>query len=132
MNFFLATLRHIALGGIIASIVTLLPGFLIIWIPLYLIFMFFSYLSAKNTADKLSEELGVDIPHNNYFKTLIRGIGIDLLSPISAITGLFKDGSYKVANFIITYLIIIFNVAVIVFVWLIELGVLAVFSDMLK
>ena len=44
--------------------------------------MFFTWLSAKSSTERISRQLGVDIPSNNYFTTLIRGLVIDVISPI--------------------------------------------------
>ena len=122
MNILLLILRRMALGGIIVSIAGFMPLLLVVFVPLYLLLAFFTWLSAKNNTERISEELGVDIPYNNYFVTLFRGLWIDLISPIGEIIGLFKDSKYKVVSFIFTYLIIISNVIIIVLVWLARLA----------
>lgn len=132
MNIFLMMLRRMALAGIVASIITLLPGFLILFVPLYLLFMLFTWLQAKHNTDVMSDKFGVEIPYNNYFKTLIRGLGIDIISPITSVVGLFKDAPSKVANFAITYVILIANAILVIFIWLIEFGVLAVFQNLMQ
>lgn len=123
INLVLGIFRRMALGGIIVSIATLLPGLLLIFIPLYILLMFFSWLSAKSSTKKINQALGVDIPSNNFFVTLVKGFFIDIASPIGVIIDLFKDLKYKVASFIFTYLILIFNVIIIILIWVARIAI---------
>ncbi len=117
MNVFLAILRRIALGGIVILVLSLvlkgaipagnLGKFCIACPFVYLILQFFSWLSAKHMTDEISEELGIDIESNNYFVTLLRGLIIDIFSPLIVIFTLFKDTSVKWVMFIATYVIIL-------------------------
>lgn len=122
MNVFLAILRRIALGGIVLLVLSLvlkgaLPtgklGIFLIACPFaYLILQFFSWLSAKHIADDISDELGIDIESNNYFVTLLRGLVIDIFSPVIVLFTLFKDTSVKWIMFISTYVIILAYVGI--------------------
>ncbi len=122
MNVFLSILRRISLGGFIILILSLvlkggipkgyLGWFLLLSPVLYLLFMFFTWLSAKHTTEDIEEMLGVDLESNNYGVTLARGLGIDLISPIGVIVGLFKDSSTKVVMFVSTYIIILAYVVI--------------------
>ena len=126
MNVFLAILRRIALGGIVLLVLSLvlkgsLPagklGYFCIACPfVYLILQFFSWLSAKHITDEISDELGIDIESNNYFVTLLRGLIIDIFSPLIVIFTLFKDTSVKWVMFIATYAIILAYVGIWFFV----------------
>ncbi|MCR5383794.1 MAG: hypothetical protein K6E72_04020 [Saccharofermentans sp.] len=114
MNALLAGLRRFSLGGIILSLLQKNFGFAIIALALYLLFMFFTWLKAKHFTESISEGLGVEIPTNNYLIYLIRGLLIDLVSPIGVIIGLFKNQKNKVLMLILTY--VAFIASIIVFV----------------
>ena len=81
-----------------------------------MILQFFSWLSAKHITDEISDELGIDIESNNYFVTLLRGLIIDIFSPLIVIFTLFKDTSVKWVMFIATYAIILAYVGIWFFV----------------
>lgn len=127
MNVFLSTLRRIALGGIVVLILSLvLKGelasgyfslFLICSPLLYLLFVFFTWLKARHSTRSISKEMGIDIPSNNYIVTLLRGLFIDITSPIGTIIQLFGKMSTRVISFVITYVI----VAAYVCVWFLVL-----------
>ena len=72
MNAILAGLREFALYGLIWSLLGKNILFAIIAIGLYLLFMLFTWLKAKRFTESMSDELGVDIPTNNYFIYLFR------------------------------------------------------------
>ena len=117
MNLILNILRRITLGGTVLLILSLvlkggLPSgdlgiFFLICPLLYLLFVFFTWLSAKHSTAHISELTGMDIPSNNYFVTLFRGLAIDIVSPIGTIIDLFKDSSTKIVALITTYIIIL-------------------------
>ncbi len=123
MNLFLGSFRKTSLGGIVLLVLTLvlkgtLPDAPWNWILLatpliYLLFMFFTWLSARNSAKAISDQVGVDIPAKSFFATLARGFFLDITSPIGDIIRLFGKISTRFVSCVITYVII----AVCVCVW---------------
>ena len=128
MNTFLLILRRISLGGFIFLVVSLILkgtipydsiGLFLIASPfLYLLFMLFTWLKAKHTTKRLSEETGVDIPSNGYFKTLARGLAIDVSSPIGDIICLFTDKNRSMKTKIVTLVITLLIVLAYLILWL--------------
>lgn len=127
MNLFVMVLRRIAFGGMVILILSLvlrggLPEnhtisiFLIVSPLLYLLFSFFSWMSAKKMTEEFSVMLDEDIPSNNYLVTVIRGLVIDLVSPIGVIVNLFSGKGSGVAGLVFTYAIIVAYVCLWVFV----------------
>ena len=107
MNAVLAGLRVFALYGLIWSLLGKNVLWSIIAIALYLLFMFFTWLKAKHFTQSMSDELGVDIPTNNYFIFLFRGLFLDLVAPIRVIIDLFRKKKHKIINLIITFVAVI-------------------------
>ena len=114
MSAILGGLRVFALYGLIWSL--LRKDFLIaiIAIGLYLLFMLFTWLKANHITQSVSEELGVEIPTNNYLIFLIRGLFLDLVAPISVIIDLFRKKKFKILNFIITFVAVFASMVVFV------------------
>ena len=116
MNLFLGSFRRLALGGVVLLALSLaikggLPDVPWNWILLasplaYLLFMFFTWLSAKSSTKVISDQVGVDIPTKSFFATLARGLFIDITSPIGSVVRLFGNISTRFASCIITYVII--------------------------
>lgn len=116
MNVFLGTMRKIALGGIVVLILSLIlkgifPSgnmriYLLSCIPGYLLFTFFTWLSAKSTISALSDKFQEDLPSDNFLITLLKALLLDMLSPVTSFFGLFGSLSAKWFIFISTYVIV--------------------------
>lgn len=114
MNAILAGLREFALYGLIWSLLGKNILFAIIAIGLYLLFMLFTWLKAKHFTQSMSDELGVEIPTNNYFIYLLRGLFLDLVAPIRVIINLFRKKEHKILDLIITFIAVIASMLVFV------------------
>lgn len=116
MNLFLATIRKIAIGGIIILILSLilkhsLPSgklgvYVLVCIPVYLLFAFFTWLNGKIAVSNFADEYQVDLPDPNFLVTFFKGILFDVFSPVTTIFALFGDLSTKFIIFISTYIIL--------------------------
>ncbi len=112
MNAILAAVRRFALGGIIVSILEQKYFYILISSFLYLLFLFFTWLSGKHSTEKLSRRFGVLIPVKGFFPTLLKGLLIDVFSPIGVIIDLFRKTENRIIMLILTYVAFIASIIV--------------------
>ena len=127
MNTFLGILRQLSLGGIVLSVLSLCLGSsfsvqvsiiaVVVFCLLYLLFVLFTWLKINRTIGAVSRQYNQDIPKKNYFSVLIRGLGLDIISPITVIIDLIsKKKSNRWILFVSTYIIIVLCVVLWFFV----------------
>ena len=117
MNAFLGTMRHLFLGAIIVSLLSIvvngqgilssiMPLVLICATVLYLLFMFFSWLQVNANIKKMAQQFGQNFPKKSFISVFFRGLFWDITSPVGVIVNLFKKKNSPVFMFISTYIII--------------------------